>query len=528
MSALASSLQAWFTDRLVRERNASPHTIASYRDTIRLLLAYAYQQLGVEPSRLDVDQLDAPLIGAFLDHLETHRGCSPRTRNTRLAAIRTFCRDFLLRHPEHAATIERVLQIGPKRHERALVTYLTEPELDALIDAPDRSSWTDRRDQAIIIVLAQTGLRASELTGLRCADIHLGTGAHATTTGKGRKQRITPLTKETAAVLRAWLAERRQPARRAAVPDQHRHAADPQSARPPDRQARHPRRRALLVADHQDDHAPRPAPHRRDAAIARRRRHHRDRAVAPTNPRRCTCTPTSRSKNEHSPARSHWTANPAATGRHTRFCDSSSSSLPRGAGLTDCASGEEEGTVPRQRRPGFHTSACFRRTPGVRSWRCFETFCCVKPSVSATSCGVASPARNCCTSRSRATCLRTRSRSAPRTNLPSVVARARSPWMMYGSVRECRCACTSERRGGCTFTRAAEEAHAPRERAGAGWPLVGDPLPAHAVRSATVGGSREARMAGVRPAHAPMRMAEAMPPVHASTGITMCQCFELA
>ena len=114
----------------------------------------------------------------------------------------------MLRHPEHAATIERVLQIGPKRHERALVTYLTEPELDALIDAPDRSSWTGRRDHAIIILLAQTGLRASELTGLACGDIHLGTGAHATTTGKGRKQRITPLTKETAAVLRVWLAER--------------------------------------------------------------------------------------------------------------------------------------------------------------------------------------------------------------------------------------------------------------------------------------------------------------------------------
>ena len=195
MSALAPSLQAWFTDRLMRERDASPHTIASYRDTIRLLLTYASETLGVEPSKLDLDQLDAPLIGAFLDHLETDRGCGARTRNTRLAAIRTFYRYCMLRHPEHAATIERVLQIGPKRHERALVTYLTEPELDALIDAPDRSTWTGRRDHAIIILLAQTGLRASELTGLLCGDIHLGTGAHATTTGKGRKQRITPITK---------------------------------------------------------------------------------------------------------------------------------------------------------------------------------------------------------------------------------------------------------------------------------------------------------------------------------------------
>jgi integrase/recombinase XerD len=153
-------------------------------------------------------QLDAPLIGASLDHLETDRGCGARTRNTRLAAIRTFYRYCLVRHPEHAATIERVLQIGPKRHERALVTYLTDPVLDALIDASDRSTWTGRRDHAIIILLAQTGLRASELTGLSCGEIHLGIGAHVTTTGKGRKQRIIPLTKQTAAVLRVWLAER--------------------------------------------------------------------------------------------------------------------------------------------------------------------------------------------------------------------------------------------------------------------------------------------------------------------------------
>ena len=213
MSTLAPSLQAFFTDRLVRERNASPHTIASYRDTIRLLLTYASKELGVEPSKLDLDQLDAPLIGAFLDHLETERGCGARTRNTRLAAIRTFYRYCTLRHPEHAATIERVLQIGPKRHERALVTFLTEPELDALIDAPDRLTWTGRRDHAIITLLAQTGLRASELTGLRCSDINVGSGAHANTIGKGRKQRITPLTKATVAMLNVWRAERNgQPA----------------------------------------------------------------------------------------------------------------------------------------------------------------------------------------------------------------------------------------------------------------------------------------------------------------------------
>ncbi|MGH2844697.1 MAG: tyrosine-type recombinase/integrase, partial [Thermoleophilaceae bacterium] len=213
MSALAPTLQAFFTDRLIREKGASPHTIASYRDTIRLLLTYASQQLHLDPSKLDLDQLDAPLLGAVLDHLETARGCGARTRNTRLAAIRSFYRYSLPRHPEHAQTIERVLQIGPKRHQRALVTFLTEPELDALIDAPDSSTWTGRRDHAIITLLAQTGLRASELTGLRGSDIHLGTGAHASTTGKGRKHRITPLTKATTAVLRVWLSERgEQPA----------------------------------------------------------------------------------------------------------------------------------------------------------------------------------------------------------------------------------------------------------------------------------------------------------------------------
>jgi site-specific recombinase XerC len=269
MSALATSLQAWFTDRLIRERNASPHTIASYRDTIRLLLTYASQRLGVEPSRLDLGQLDAPLIGAFLDHLETDRGCGARTRNTRLAAIRTFYRYCLVRHPEHAATIERVLQIGPKRHERALVTYLTEPELDALIDAPDCSTWTGRRDHAIIILLAQTGLRASELTGLllrrdpprhRRARHDDGQGPQAEDHPPDQTdRRSAPRVARRA----RWFA------RRSAVSDQHRQAAHPQGARPSDRQVRRPRRRALPVPDREDDHATRPAPHRRDAATAR-------------------------------------------------------------------------------------------------------------------------------------------------------------------------------------------------------------------------------------------------------------------
>jgi len=208
MSALAPTLQAFFTDRLVRQRQASPHTIAAYRDTLRLLLGFATERLGIEPSKLDIDDLDAPLIGAFLDHLEHDRGNGVRTRNTRLAAIRSLFRYGALRHPEHAAVIERVLAIPPKRFERTLVTFLTESEVNSLLAAPDRTTWTGRRDYALLGLAAQTGLRVSELIGLRCLDVHLGVGAHVSCLGKGRKQRVTPLTRGMVAVLRVWLAER--------------------------------------------------------------------------------------------------------------------------------------------------------------------------------------------------------------------------------------------------------------------------------------------------------------------------------
>ncbi len=208
MSALAPTLQAFFTDRLISERQASPHTIAAYRDTLRLLLTFAAKRTAKQPSALDIDDLDAPLIGAFLDHLEHERQNSVRTRNARLAAIRSLFRYAALRHPEHAATIGRVLAIPPKRFERALITYLTEPEIDALLTAPDRDTWTGRRDHAMMLLATQTGLRASELTGLRREDLQLSVGAHVSCLGKGRKQRITPLTKQTVVVLRTWLAER--------------------------------------------------------------------------------------------------------------------------------------------------------------------------------------------------------------------------------------------------------------------------------------------------------------------------------
>jgi integrase/recombinase XerD len=208
MTALAPTLEAFFTDRLIRQRRASSNTIAAYRDTWRLLLGFASAQAGKQPCQLQIPDLDAPLIGDFLSHLEQHRGNSPRTRNARLAAIHSLFRYAALRHPEHAETIARVLAIPPKRYDKALVTWLTEPELAALLAAPDRTTWTGRRDHALILLAAQTGLRISELTGLTTGDVHLGTGPHVCCTGKGRKQRITPLTAGTVAVLRTWMAER--------------------------------------------------------------------------------------------------------------------------------------------------------------------------------------------------------------------------------------------------------------------------------------------------------------------------------
>ena len=213
MSALAPTLQAFFTERLINQRHASAHTIAAYRDTWRLLLAFAASRSGIPPSQLDVEDLNAELVGAFLDHLETARGNNARTRNVRLAGIRSLFRFAALRHPEHANTIAQVLFIPPKRTDRALVTYLSEPEVEALLAVPDQGNRTGRRDLALLLVAIQCGLRISELIALSRGDIHLGTGAHVTCTGKGRKQRTTPLTTNTVLTLRSWLNETKgQPA----------------------------------------------------------------------------------------------------------------------------------------------------------------------------------------------------------------------------------------------------------------------------------------------------------------------------
>lgn len=208
MTPLAPTLEAYFTDRLLCQQRVSPNTIASYRDTFRLLLAFVQQQTGRSPARLELPQLDATMIGAFLAHLETDRGNSPRTRNVRLGAINGFFNYCALRHPEHADLIARVLAIPAKRSEKRIVTFLTPEEVKALLDSPDRSTWTGRRDHALLLTTVQTGLRVSEVIGLTNADVHLGTGPHLRAWGKGRKERVAPLTSQTVAVLKVWTRER--------------------------------------------------------------------------------------------------------------------------------------------------------------------------------------------------------------------------------------------------------------------------------------------------------------------------------
>jgi integrase/recombinase XerD len=207
VTALAPTLQAFFTERLIGQRQASPNTITAYRTTLRMLIMFAASRTGKAPSSLDIADLNAPLVSAFLDQLEHQRGNSARTRNARLAAIHSLFRFAAFQHPEHAVDINRVLAIPAKRADQRIVCYLTEPELDALLASPDRSTWAGRRDHAMILLAAQTGLRASELINLTTADLHLGTGAHVACHGKGRKDRITPLTTQTIAVLRVWNAE---------------------------------------------------------------------------------------------------------------------------------------------------------------------------------------------------------------------------------------------------------------------------------------------------------------------------------
>lgn len=204
-----SLLQSFFTDRLLRQRRASPHTIASCRDSFRLLLHFAKERLGKMPSKLVIEDLDAPFLGNFLEHLERVRKNSARTRNVRLSAIHSFFKYVALEEPAHALHCQRILAMPSKRHERRPIEFLNRDEIDALLAAVDCSTWIGRRDRTLLLVAVQTGLRVSELVGLKCQDVVLGTGAHVQSFGKGRKHRCTPLRPETARMLDAWLSERR-------------------------------------------------------------------------------------------------------------------------------------------------------------------------------------------------------------------------------------------------------------------------------------------------------------------------------
>lgn len=208
MTLLAPTLEAFFTERLITQREVSPRTVAAYRDSLRMLLVFAAERTGKTPSQLDVNDVDALLVGAFLTHLEQDRHNSARTRNTRLAAVRSLFRYAAYRHPEHAQTIQRVLAIPSKRHNDRELDYLDAGEVEALLAAPDRSTWIGRRDHTLLTLDIQTGLRVSELTGLTIAAVELGFGAHVRCHGKGRKNRATPLTRQTVGLLREWMAER--------------------------------------------------------------------------------------------------------------------------------------------------------------------------------------------------------------------------------------------------------------------------------------------------------------------------------
>jgi site-specific recombinase XerD len=204
--SFAALLERFFTQRLMQQRQASPHTISSYRDTFRQFLKFAQQRLNKSPSRLNFEEIDAPLIVAFLDGLEKH-GLGVRSRNLRLTALHSFFRYAAFEAPDHSAQIQRVLAIPSKRFTRTLVQFLMRAEVEALLTAPDQRTWFGRRDHAFLLVAVQTGLRVSEMTGLTREDVVLGAGAHVRVIGKGRKERCTPLARSTHAVVKAWLRE---------------------------------------------------------------------------------------------------------------------------------------------------------------------------------------------------------------------------------------------------------------------------------------------------------------------------------
>ena len=307
MTALAPLLEAFFTERLIGQRDASQHTVASYRDAFCLLLRFAHRRTGKAPHQLTIEDLDASLVGAFLNHLEDERNVSVRTRNVRLTAIRSLFHFAAYRHPEHAGLIQRVLAIPPKRTNKALVTYLTDEEMAALLQAPDRRSWIGRRDQALLVLALETGMRVSELTGLTRDAVRLGTGAHVRCHGKGRKARDHPAAPRSPSGDRGLARRTRRGTRRSAVPRTKRRATQPRR-RPSARRAPHRRRRPhLSVACNQEGDPPRPAPQLRNEPPSSRGRpgDHRVDPRPRRRPHHLQRVPPRRPQTEREGARAH-------------------------------------------------------------------------------------------------------------------------------------------------------------------------------------------------------------------------------
>ena len=221
MTQLTPLIETYFTERLRRQKSASPNTVAAYRDAFCLLLRFAEAHLGKDPSRLVLTDIDAPLVAAFLDSLETERGNAVRTRNARLAAIRSFFRFLAVREPAHGALIHRVLDIPQKRATRRVIGFLTAPEVDALVATPDQSTWLGRRDHLLLVVMIETGMRVSEIARVCIGDVTISATSHIRCVGKGRKERITPLGRHTAPRLRRWINEREAPAIAPLFPARH-------------------------------------------------------------------------------------------------------------------------------------------------------------------------------------------------------------------------------------------------------------------------------------------------------------------
>ena len=285
MTPVAPTLQAFFTDRLTRQLQASPRTIASYRDTLRLLLCFTQQRTGKQPAKLDWDDLNETIITAFLEHLETERHNTARTRNLRLTALRSLFKYAALRHPEHASVIAQVLSIPPKRHQKRQISFLTADESEALTDAPDQSRWEGRRDRAMLILTIQAGLRVSELIALNTGDVQLGTGAHVALRGQRPEATRRPAHHPSPDRSHHLADRTSRTTNRSAVRHPNRPTAQPRRHRATRHHPRRDRESELPIAGKQTTASSRAPTQLRDVTPTSRRRHHRHRSLV----RACRC-----------------------------------------------------------------------------------------------------------------------------------------------------------------------------------------------------------------------------------------------